>query len=59
MQPERYPNPGVAAYKPAPATVILYPQQQRPKDEVDATVAADTLIEPEQEAIDKRAPAVD
>lgn len=54
MQPERYPNPGVAAYKPPPATVVLYTQRPRPKD-VDTTIAADTLIEPEHEAIDKRA----
>jgi len=56
LQPERYANPGIAAYKPPPATVILYPQQPRPKDEIDATFAADALIEPEQEPTDKRAP---
>lgn len=56
MQPERYPNPGIAAYKPPPATVIVYPHQPRPKDEVDATVAADTLIESEQEATEEKAP---
>jgi hypothetical protein len=56
MQPERYSNPGTAASKPPPATVILYPPWPRLKDEIDATVAADTLIEPEQEATNKRAP---
>lgn len=55
MQPERYPNPGVAAYKPPPATVILYPPPPRPNNELDATVAADDLIEPEREATEKRA----
>jgi hypothetical protein len=54
LQPERYPNPGVAAYKPPPATVILYPQRPQPNDEVDATVAADDPIEPEREATEKR-----
>jgi hypothetical protein len=54
LQPERYPNPGVAAYKPPPATVILYPQRRQPKDEVDTTVAADDPIEPEREATEKR-----
>lgn len=54
MQPERYPNPGVAAYKPPPATVVLYSQLPRRSDEADATVAADDLIEPEREATEKR-----
>ena len=56
MQPEWNSNPGVAAYKPPPATVIVYPQQPRPKDEVDATVATDALIEPRKEATDRTAP---
>lgn len=56
MQPGRYANPGVAAYPPPPATVIRYPQQPWPKDGIDATVAADALIEPQQEATDKTAP---
>jgi len=56
MQPERYSNPGIAAYRPPPATVILYPQWPPPKDEVDATAAADTLIEPEQVVTDEGKP---
>ena len=30
MQPRQIPNPGLAAYKPPPATVIVYPPAQLP-----------------------------
>ena len=55
MQPARYPNPGLAAYKPPPATVILEPQQPRPQDDPGLGVAV-ARVEPEQEASDKGAP---
>jgi hypothetical protein len=56
MQPEWHPNPGLAAHRPPPATVVLYSQQSGPKDEIYATVSADATIEPAPEAVDTRPP---
>ena len=40
MQPSRHANPGLAAYKPPPATVIAYAPPSRPADVAVATPAA-------------------
>jgi hypothetical protein len=48
LQPSRFPNPGLTAYKPPPGTVITYVPSFR--NEAEAIVPA-ALVEPELETI--------
>jgi hypothetical protein len=54
MQPSRHANPGLAAYKPPPATVIAYAPPSRP---ADVAVAAPAPAEPETVGTAEAAPA--
>ena len=55
LQPSRHANPGLAAYKPPPATVIAYvPTSWRP---ADAAVAMPAAAEPETVGAAEAAPA--
>jgi hypothetical protein len=49
MQPTLYPNPGVAAYEPPPATVINYTLAPRLRNNIQEPLASPALQEPEPE----------
>ncbi len=53
MQPARIGNPGLAAYKPAPGTVINYPSSAWVPPQPDAVL---TALEPDPETIETPAP---
>jgi hypothetical protein len=58
MQPTRIPNPGLAAFKPPPATVMTYVPGLVPNPEV-TTAAASLQVAPETDGVADRAPVAE
>jgi hypothetical protein len=56
MQPTPYPNPGVAAYEPPPATVINYALPPRLANSIQEPLASAALGEPEPETTGRSTP---
>jgi hypothetical protein len=56
MQPTPYPNPGLAAYKPPPATVISYALPPRLANSIHEPPASPALGKPEPETTGRSTP---
>jgi hypothetical protein len=58
LQPSRFPNPGLAAYKPPPGTIVAYVQLRPSRNDVAALavpIAPAALILPEPETTGRSA----